>query len=448
MNYLVPELIRKKRLGESLTTDEIHFLVSGFSDGSIPDYQASAWLMACFVKPLNQNETLELTRAMKNSGEVYDWSKNLNLPLPPVIADKHSTGGVGDKASLILAPLAAACGLTVPMMSGRGLGFTGGTVDKLESIPGFRMDLHLDEARKGLEQAGFCMIKQSPRICPADGKLYSLRDVTATVENVELISASIVSKKWASGVKNIVYDVKCGESAFMQTLIEARKLAKSLVTNSKSAGLAARAVISRMVEPLGSCVGNALEVNESKWILSESYPSLIHKKIAEPLVNLSVDLTAHMLELSGVHKNFAEAQNRAREKLQSGQALERFEKMMTLQAGNPRAYVDLPKAKKQIELKSLQKGFVQKICGRSLGLLGIEIGIGRQKADDAVFFEPGFEILCQVGDAVEAGQRLGVYHARNDKNETEVLEKFLAAFEISATQKEIQGPNLILEVVD
>ena len=288
------DLIVKKRQGQSLSDEEISFLIGGYVAGDIPDYQMSSLAMAVFFKGMSAEETGYLTRAMIDSGDTIDLSA-IRAPL----VDKHSTGGVGDKVSLILAPLAAACGCTVPMMSGRALGHTGGTLDKLESIPGYRTDLSVERFTDLLKATGFAMTGQSEQIVPADRKLYALRDVTGTVESIPLITASIMSKKFAEGAQSLVFDVKCGSGAFMKTLDDARELAESLVRTGNSLGRRIRAVISDMEQPLGLMVGNFLEVREVAAVLQGGGP--------EDLIDLTIRLTAHMLILAGLHSDLQSA---------------------------------------------------------------------------------------------------------------------------------------------
>lgn len=405
-NYLVPELLRKKRDGGELTSDEIAFLVQGFSKGTIPDYQVSAWLMASFIRGLNVEETAVLTREMKNSGKHYDWAAMSANFKNARFADKHSSGGIGDKVSLILAPVAACLGLKVPMMSGRGLGHTGGTVDKLEAIPGFSLYLNEAQLVRLLDEVGVCMMAQSPEICPADRKLYHLRDVTGTVENTSLITASIVSKKWAEGVNTIVYDVKCGEAAFMSDLTAARGLAKSLYDVSKAAGMNALCCLTRMEEPLGSRIGHALEVEESLWILSNEYPSEEHRRLAASLKKLSLRLAAEMAALAGAYPSLDEALKAAEESIASGKAWKVFQRMAELQ-GAEAGWIDkLAKAPLHKDILSPQEGTLTSIASRRLGLAVIRMGGGRLKSEDKIDPAVGIEVLVRPGDAVRKGQPL------------------------------------------
>src|SRR5262252_358484 len=321
------DIILSKREGRSLTRDEIRFFVDGVTAGTLPDYQASALLMAILLRGMTAEETAWLTEAMVNSGERVDLRE-----IPGVKVDKHSTGGVGDKTSLILAPLAAACGVPVPMMSGRGLGHTGGTLDKLESIPGFRVDLSLDEMKRAMARVGCAMIGQTAQIAPADKKLYALRDVTATVESIPLISASIMSKKIAEGIDALVLDVKTGSGAFMKTEADSRRLAESLVSIGNASGVRTEAVITAMDAPLGSAVGNALEVIECIEVLKGGGPA--------DLVEVSIELTARMLVVGRVASDRADAERRARTAIASGAGLERFRQIIETQGGDPRVVDD------------------------------------------------------------------------------------------------------------
>lgn len=413
---IVSEIIRKKREGQALEAQELEFLVKGFSDGSIPDYQISAWLMASFLCGLDRGETFALTRLMKDSGKHFDW-RSLSSQLKNCkFADKHSTGGVGDKVSLILAPLAVCLDLKVPMMSGRGLGHTGGTVDKLESIPGFSMYPTEKDMIRSLDEVGTVMMAQSAEVCPADKKLYSLRDVTATVESIPLITASIVSKKWAEGVDAIVYDVKCGPAAFMSSLEQATQLASSLVNTSQLTGMASSACITRMDEPLGCMIGNALEVQESLWILSNEYPTELHKSLCANLRDLCVELTVEMAMLAGTRNDRAACIAEARACLENGQALAVFEKMAQQQGAVDGWREKLPKTSEQFELRAEHEGVVESIDSRALGVMGLDIKIGRKKSEDDVDPAVGFEMLCAPGDTVDKGQALLKVHCHSKED--------------------------------
>jgi len=418
----VSEIIRKKRRGLPLSSEELGFLVQGFASGSIPDYQISAWLMASFLCGMDREETFVLTALMRNSGKTLDWRKLSSNFQNAHFADKHSTGGVGDKVSLILAPLAACLDLKVPMMSGRGLGHTGGTVDKLETISGFSMRLEEKRMIQCLEEVGICMMSQSADLCPADRKLYSLRDVTATVESIPLITASIVSKKWAEGIDAIVYDVKCGSAAFMQSLEEAENLSRSLVRTSTRAGLKALACITRMEEPLGSYVGNAMEVEESVWILKDEYPSELHKNVIKPLRALCIELSCEMALLAGTRKTMGEARADCEKALSSGKAYGVFEHMLKAQGAHADWFEKLPRAKHQLVFEAPQSGVVLEIFSRDLGVLGVKLGIGREKSEDAIDPAIGFEVLVRPGESVSKGTPLLKFHTHTPEALDEIFD--------------------------
>src|SRR4051812_13015896 len=345
------DIILSKRDGRSLTRDEICFFVDGVTSGSLPDYQASALLMAILLRGMTPEETAWLTDAMVHSGVRVDLAD-----IPGVKVDKHSTGGVGDKTSLILAPLAAACGVPVPMMSGRGLGHTGGTLDKLEAIPGFRVDLSLDEMKAALARVGCAMIGQTSEIAPADKKLYALRDVTGTVESIPLISASIMSKKIAEGIDALVLDVKTGSGAFMKTAADSRRLAEMLVAIGNASGVKTEAVITEMEAPLGFAVGNALEVIECLDILKG--------KERGDLVDVSIELIVRMLLLAGVASDRDDAARQVRDAISSGRALERFRQMIEGQGGDPRVvddYSRMPAAPARHAVAAYRPGYLTRL---------------------------------------------------------------------------------------
>ncbi len=428
---IVSEIIRKKREGAELTQEEINFIITGAAKESIPDYQLSAWLMSVFFQSMSEQETLFLTQAMKNSGETYNWKK-LNPKLQNfALVDKHSTGGVGDKVSLIIVPLAIELGIKVPMMSGRGLGHTGGTVDKLLSIPGFKMDIAPEKAALFLEEVGACMLSQTERLCPADKKLYHLRDVTATVESYPLITASIVSKKWAEGCESIVFDVKYGEGAFMESKEKAETLASWLIKESKLAGLKARGLLTRMEEPLGTCIGNALEVEESVWILKNEFPSSIHKELAQDLQKLCCQTAAQMALLGGTRSDFEKTVKECEEILSSGKAFLHFDKIVRAQGGNPQWFEELPRAK-SFDLKATKDGFVGDIQARNLGLLGLELGIGRKKMDDKIIPSSGIEILVGIGSKIKSGDCIARIRSHEPLDKI-YLNKILDCFMIQDT---------------
>jgi pyrimidine-nucleoside phosphorylase len=397
------DVIRKKRDGHALSVDEIEAFIRGTTDGSWMPYQVSALLMAIVLRGMDAAETAALTGAMVHSGVKLDLS---DIPGPKV--DKHSTGGVGDKLSLVLAPLAAACGVVVPMMSGRGLGHTGGTLDKLESIPGFRVNLALDEFRAALKAVGCAQIGQTTEIAPADKILYALRDVTATVESIPLISASIMSKKIAEGINGLVLDVKCGRGAFMKTRADAMKLAESLVAIGYAHGVRTRAVLTAMDVPLGSAVGNSLEVIESLETLKGRGPKHVEA--------LSVELAAHMVHLAGAAASLEEATIGVRRTLAFGSGLEKFRDMIARQGGDPRVVDDyslLPTAPKRHRIHANRSGYCQGFDAELVGRATVLLGAGRDRAEDGVDPAVGAIVLVQPGDAVKAGDELLELHYRD-----------------------------------
>jgi pyrimidine-nucleoside phosphorylase len=400
------DIIQKKRDGGVLNPNEIRFFVTGVTDFSLPDYQVAALLMAILLRGMTPEETSELTDAMVKSGVRVDLSD-----IPGIKVDKHSTGGVGDKASLIIAPLVAACGGVVPMMSGRGLGHTGGTLDKLESIPGFRTNLSIAEMRASLEAIGCALIGQSAQIAPADKKLYALRDVTATIESVPLISASIMSKKIAEGIGALVLDVKCGNGAFMKTPAEARTLADSLVAIGKSAGVRTQAVVTAMNWPIGFTVGNANEVVESVELLKgNGRPDLVENVL---------ELSERMLVVAGVARDRADAAARCRRALDSGEALERLTAIIERQGGNPRVIDDyslMPHAPAEHVISADIDGFVTDLDAGRIGRAVVALGGGRDKVDDVIDSAVGIMIPATVGDAVRAGDPvLRVQYRSNER---------------------------------
>jgi pyrimidine-nucleoside phosphorylase/thymidine phosphorylase len=394
------DVIQRKRDGHELTKGEIAFFVEGYTRGAIPDYQASALAMAVFFRGMTAAETVALTESMMGTGEVLDLGE---LPGPKV--DKHSTGGVGDKTSLVLAPLAAACGVYVPMISGRGLGHTGGTLDKLEAIPGFRVGLGLDEFRAVLREARLGLIGQTPEIAPADRKLYALRDVTGTVESRPLIAASIMSKKMAEGIDALVLDVKTGDGAFMVKEEDSRALAEAMLAIGKGMGKKVVALVTDMEQPLGRTVGNALETLECIETLQGKGPA--------DLETLSVELAAWMLDLAGVAQGLEAARARVREALASGAGLRKFEEVIRLQGGDPRVCQDtsrLPRAAEVVELRAESAGHVAAIGCRAVGHAAMLLGAGRETVDSRIDPAVGFVLRKKVGDPVAAGEPLVTVH--------------------------------------
>ena len=394
------DVIRKKRDGVELTRGEIEGLVNAYTEGAIPDYQVSAWLMAVVLKGMTRPETAALTDAMLHSGDVLDLSS-----LRAKKVDKHSTGGVGDKTSLVLAPLAAAAGIAVPMISGRGLGHTGGTLDKLEAIPGFNVNLSVAEFRRVLEICGCAMIGQTAEIAPADRKLYALRDVTGTVESPYLICASIMSKKLAEGIDALVLDVKTGSGAFMKNELDAVFLAELMVETGERMGKKVVALITDMDQPLGNKIGNALEVMEVVEVLRGGGP--------EDLVGLCLELAGWMLHLGGVSHTVAEGKQHSAKLISSGQALEKFRQMVELQGGDGGVIDDnnrLPQARHSLQVSSTTAGYLASMQCERIGSACVILGGGRERKEDSVDPAVGIVLHKKVGDRVAAGERLATIY--------------------------------------
>ncbi|HEV3143163.1 MAG TPA: thymidine phosphorylase [Gemmataceae bacterium] len=398
------DIIRNKRDGRALSEAEIQAFVSAATAESWPDYQLSAMLMAIWLRGMSDEETAALTKAMTYSGVVLDLS-DISGPK----ADKHSTGGVGDSTSLVLVPLAAACGVVVPMMSGRGLGHTGGTLDKLEAIPGFRVGLSPEELKAALRKIGAAMIGQTGAIAPADRKLYALRDVTSTVESIPLISASIMSKKLAEGIDALMLDVKFGAGAFMKRIEDSRKLAQTMVSIGKAQGVKTEAVLSDMNAPLGLAVGNALEVIECLETLKGRGPARLE--------TLSLELAGRMVRLAGVAQTQEEALAKVSSALHSGQGVEKFRQIVEQQGGNPKAVDDyrlMPLAPKRLAVTANRAGFVSGLEAEQLGRAAMLLGAGRDKAEDAVDPGAGLRLHVQRGDPVKAGDTLVELFGRDE----------------------------------
>ena len=440
VNLMRPqEIISKKRDGETLTHQEIRSFISGVCDETWADYQISAFLMACFVKGLNVEEQTYLTQEMLNSGDVLDFSE-LSAPK----ADKHSTGGVGDKTSLLIAPIAAACGIAVPMISGRGLGHTGGTLDKLESISGYNVNLSLAEFRRTIEKCGFSMIGQTAEIAPADKKIYALRDATATVPSIPLIVASIMSKKLAEGLNALVLDVKTGSGAFMQKYEDSIKLAEALVETGNNCGVATEAIISDMSQPLGKYVGNALEVYECLKILRGE----TDKQMSATL-ELSIELTAQMLLAAKISGSIEKAKAKIQEVLDSGEALERFQQNVEIQGGNAKVCetpeILLENDLTKYEITSTQDGYISEVDARAVGESIVSIGGGRAKVEDKVDFVVGYQCEKKIGDEVFHGETLGVLFCRDENQAESVKEKLQNAYKI--TDEKTNSLKLIKAVI-
>jgi pyrimidine-nucleoside phosphorylase len=418
------DIIRKKRDAGELTREEIQFLVQGATNDSIPDYQLSAWLMAVVWRGMTQAELAALTEAMLHSGEVLDLSD-----IPGIKVDKHSTGGVGDKTSLVIAPVVAAAGLPVPMISGRGLGHTGGTLDKLESIPGFNVNLSIADFRRVLKECGCALIGQTPEIAPADKKLYSLRDVTATVESPYLICASIMSKKLAEGIDALVLDVKTGNGAFMKQEKDAAYLAELMVETGRRMGKKMIALITDMEQPLGRKVGNALEVEECLEVLAGKGP--------EDLRELCLDLSAWMLTLGGKCAKVSEGREIAAELIANGRARDKFREIIRLQGGDASVVDDparLPKAKHTAKAVSMKSGYVTAIRCEQVGIASMLLGGGREKREDSIDPAVGIVLEKKVGDEVKAGSTLCTIHFNSEARKGEVLAMLGMSFEIGPTK--------------
>jgi len=406
---LPAQVIQKKRDGKALTEEEIRFFIEGFTRGELPEYQMSALAMAICFQGMNFDETMWLTRAMIQSGKIVEWNRGGGAPgrhALPFYADKHSTGGIGDKTSLILAPLVAACGVKVPMISGRGLGPTGGTLDKLESISGFNVNLPLDEFQRVTETVGCCMIGQTAEIAPADKKLYALRDVTATVSCLSLIVGSIMCKKLAENVDGLVLDVKWGSGAFMRTRESSAELAQAMVEVGKRYGKKVCALQTDMNQPLGQKIGNALEVRECIELMNNSAR-------ADDLMEVTLALSAEMLLMAGVAKNVADAKQMLQKKLASGEALRKFAEMIAAQGGEARVCEDvtrLPAAKHTKPIAAPKSGLVQSIECDQIGYAVIALGGGRKVSTDRIDFAVGFEQPKKIGDRVKEGEALMVMH--------------------------------------
>jgi len=416
------DIIIKKRDGKELTRDEIRFFVAGFTRGTVTDYQASAWAMAVLLKGMTDRETTQLTLAMADSGEKLDLSGVVDLAL-----DKHSTGGVGDKTTLVVEPLVAACGLRVGKMSGRGLGFSGGTLDKMESIPGFRTDLTKEEFLRQLKEVGLVLTGQTSDLAPADGKLYALRDVTGTVPAPPLIASSVMSKKLAAGANRIVLDVKVGTGAFMKTQEEARSLAKLMVKIARLAGRKAVALLSDMNQPLGHAVGNALEVKEAIETLHGGGPTDFRQH--------AIEVASQLLLLGQAEKTLSAARKRAGVTLKDGSAFERFRDLVSAQGGDVR-YVDdpslLPRAKFVEEVPAPRSGYLKWVDARQIGEASVALGAGRAKKGDPIDHAVGIVVLHKVGDRVAKGAPLFTLHA-NDQTKLEAARaQVLAAHQWSA----------------
>lgn len=421
----IVDLIEKKKLGNVLTKEEIDFIVNGYTKGTIPDYQISAFFMAVYFKGMTKQEIADLTLAYVNSGDKVDLSK-----IDGIKVDKHSSGGVGDKISLIVIPLVASLGIPVAKMSGRGLGHTGGTIDKLESIPGFRTELDEDTFINNVNKYKMAIVGQSANLTPADKKTYALRDVTATVDSIPLIASSIMSKKIASGADAIVLDVKVGSGAFMKSLDMAKELAKTMVDIGKSLNRNTIAVITNMDQPLGHEVGNASEVKEAIKVLKGQG--------AEDETTVALTIAANMAVLGGAYKDFAEAYNKLQNIIYNGKAIDKLKEFIKIQGGDERIVDNLdllPTAKFNIEIKADKTGFISSVKADDIGIVAMQLGAGRKTKTDKIDFAAGVTIVKKIGDKVNKNDTICILHTNiEDTQNTEILAK--AAFDISENKPE------------
>jgi len=435
MKYNPVELIIKKRQGEELSRDEIRFFIGSYLEGKIPEYQVSALLMAIFFAEMNPDEIQTLTEIYIESGAKIKFDAKLNT------VDKHSTGGVGDKITIPLAPIVAACGAKIPMISGRGLGHTGGTLDKLEAIPGLRTNYSEAEFRQFIDKSNFSIISQSDALVPADRSIYALRDVTGTVESLPLITASIMSKKIAEGAQNLVIDLKVGSGAFIKTMEKAERLGRLLAKTGENLGQKVTVVFSDMNSPLGHYIGNALEVKESIEYLQGKRVADIHE--------LTKTLAIEMLILSKVCSDKAEAGEMVERVIDDGSALEYFRKFIINQNGDPRVCDDvnlLPQAKYEIPIIATKSGWIEKIDSQSIGFALIGVGAGRKTLDSALDYSSGAFFPKKIGMKVTAGEEIGKIYCNNKQAGEEIVGKFLNSIQIS--QNEVPEKQLIIKIVD
>jgi pyrimidine-nucleoside phosphorylase len=429
------DVILKKRRGEELTTEEIDCFVQGFTKGEIPDYQASALLMAIFFKKMNKRETADLTMSMVNSGEQYNLNK-----IKGIKVDKHSTGGVGDSISIVLTPMVAALGVPVAKMSGRGLGHTGGTIDKLEAFNGFSVELTEEQFIENVNNIGIAIAGQTADLAPADKKLYALRDVTATVDNMSLIASSIMSKKIASGADGIVLDVKVGEGAFMKTPEEARALAEEMVGIGKHVDRETVAVISDMDQPLGFAIGNSLEIIEAIETLKGKGP--------KDLLELALTIGSNMLIIGKKANSLEEGKKLLLETIENGKAIEKLKEFVKAQGGDSNMVDNLdlfPKAKYKLEVKSKRTGFISKIHAERVGIIAMELGAGRATKDSVIDLSVGIVLKKKRGEEVKAGEVLAIVYANSEEKGERAVEKLLEEIVISDSYTETIP--LIYEIV-
>ncbi len=429
-------IIQKKKNKETLTDKEVKTFINKFTSGEIHDYQMSALLMAISINGMNVAETAALTDAMLYSGETVKFKGNN-------YADKHSTGGVGDKASFILAPIASACGVKVPMIAGRGLGHTGGTIDKVEAIKGFKTDIDLKKFKKQCEKEGIVLIGQTPQIAPADRKIYAIRDVTATIDSVPLITASIMSKKLAEGAKSIIMDIKVGSGAFMRNVEDATTLAKSIIGTAHRFKRKSVALLTNMDQPLGSAVGHSLEIIESIETLKGNGP--------KDLTSLSIDLAAYMILLSKKAKTLAEAKKKARATIKDGSALKEFEKLIKLQGGDTsviNSYKKLKVAKETTDVKATQTGYIKHFENDQIGFMCTEIGGGRKKKTDKIDHSVGFIFHKKIGEKVEKNEKiLTIYHHKKQQSQVNKIVKTFQKEIIHMSKRKVDVPKTVYKII-
>ncbi len=414
------DVILKKRNGNKLTREEIEFMVNGFVHGDVPDYQMAAFLMAIYFRHMDDEERYELTEIMAHSGDMIDLSD-----IPGIKVDKHSTGGVGDKTTLVLAPMVASCGLPVAKMSGRGLGHTGGTIDKLESIPGFKVSLPEEEFMKNVKEHGIAVVGQTANLAPADKKIYALRDVTATIDEISLIASSIMSKKLAAGADGIVLDVKVGSGAFMKEISTATDLARAMVDIGKRHGKETVALLTNMDRPLGNTVGNALEVEEAIETLKGNGP--------EDLEELCVELGAQMLNIGKIATSVEEGREMLRNSIKNGKALEKFRELVEIQSGDAKVVEDtslLGISKKVFEVKAPRGGYVYSMNAEAVGIASMMLGAGRTKKGDKIDLSVGIRLLKKTGDKVEDGEVLCLLYYNDETRLQEAVKTVTSAYEV------------------
>lgn len=436
MAYTAYDIIDYKKRAKRLKDDQIEWFISEFTRGEIADYQMTALLMAMFINGMDANETKALTNAMLHSGRVLKFKSKKYI-------DKHSTGGVGDKASFILGPIAAAAGVKVPMIAGRGLGFTGGTIDKIESIAGFKTALTLNQFKQTLSKHNMVLMGQTPDIAPADRLIYALRDVSALIDSIPLITASIMSKKLAEGANGFVFDIKVGTGAFMKNKSEARKLGRSLINTAKRFDKKAVALLTNMNQPLGEKVGNSLEIIESIETLKGNGP--------EDLIKVSLAQSAHMIKLAGIEKTFSNALKRATQVLKNGKALEEFKKLIQRQGGDIKVINDyglLPMASEMHIVKATKKGFIKGFQNDQIGFTLTELGGGRKVKTDKIDFGVGFDFHKKIGDAVKPGDSLlTIFHNKNQKKLMPQISRKFKNEIIQFSDNKVRKPDFIYETL-